>query len=69
MYNSKLKPLYTALFHSIKFSEYRIGINFDKDPFFVEQKNYVNKIANVYIVYDLDACPRNLTNNFKVKNY
>ena len=46
-----------------------MGINFDKDPFFVEQKNYVNKIANVYIVYDLDACPRNLTNNFKVKNY
>ena len=69
MYNSKLKPLYTALFHSIKLSEYRMGINFDKDPFFVEQKNYVNKIANVYIVYDLDARPRNLTNNFKVKNY
>ena len=29
-YNSKLKPLYTAFLHSIKLSEYRIGINFDK---------------------------------------
>ena len=26
------------------------------------------KIVNVYIVYDLDAWPRNHTNNFKFKN-
>ena len=26
------------------------------------------KIVNAYIVYDLDACPRNPTNNSKFKN-
>ena len=28
----------------------------------------MRKIVNVYIAYDLDAWPRNLTNNFKFKN-
>ena len=32
VFNSKLKPLYTAFLDSIKLSEYRIGIKFDKDP-------------------------------------
>ena len=27
------------------------------------------EIVNVYIVYDLDAWPRNPTNNFKIKNF
>ena len=66
--NSKLKPLYTAFLHSIKSSEYRIRIKFDKDPLAVKQNNYLIKIVNVYIVYDLDAWPRNPTNNFKFKN-
>ena len=30
--NSKRKPLCTPFLHSIKFSEYRIGIKCDKDP-------------------------------------
>ena len=30
-----------------------MGIKFDKDP--LEQNNNLNKIVNVYIVYDLDA--------------
>ena len=30
-------------------------IKFDKDPSTVEQNNYLTKIVNVYIVYDLDA--------------
>ena len=54
--------------HSIKLSEYRIGIKFDKDHFAVEQNNYLTKILNVYIVYDSDDWPRNPTNNFKFKN-
>ena len=66
--NSKLKLLYTAFLHSIKLSGYRIGIKFDKDPLAVEQSNYISKIVNVYIVYDLDVWPRNLTNNFRFKN-
>ena len=61
--------LYTAFLHSIKLSWYRIGIKFDKDPLAVEQNNYLTQIVNVYIVYDLDAWPRNPTNNFKFKNF
>ena len=30
VYNSKLKPLYTAFLHSIKFTGYKMGIKFDK---------------------------------------
>ena len=66
--NSKVKPLYTAFLNSIKLSEYRIGIIFDKDPLAAEQKNYLTKIVNGYVVYDFDAWPRNTTNNFKFKN-
>ena len=61
-------PLYTGFVHSIKLSGYRMGIKFDKDPLVIEQNNYTNRIINVYIVYDLDAWPRNPTNNFKFKN-
>ena len=61
VFNSKLKPLYTTFLNSIKLSEeYRIGIKFDKDPLALEENNYLTKIVNVYIVYDLDAWPGNL---------
>ena len=68
VYNSKLKPLYTAYLHSIKLSGYGIEIKFDKDPLAVEQKNYLTKFVNVYIVSELDAQPSNPSNNFKFKN-
>ena len=55
--------------HSIKLSRYRMGIKFDKDPLAVEQKNYLSKILSVYIIYDLNACTRNPSNNFKFKNF
>ena len=55
VFNSKLKPLYTTFLNSIKLSEYRTGIKFDKDPLAVEQNNYLTKIVNVYIVCDLDT--------------
>ena len=32
-------------------------IKFDKRPLAVEQKNYVTKIANAYIVYELYTWP------------
>ena len=44
-------------------------MKFDKDPLAVEQNNYLTNILNVYIVYDLDAWPRNPTNNFKFRNF
>ena len=34
----------------------------------MEQSNYLAKILNVYIVYDLDYCPKNLLRNFTLKN-
>ena len=63
-----LRPLYTAFLHSIKLSEHRIEKKIDKDPLAVEQNNYLTKIVYVYILYDLDAWPKNLINNFKFKN-
>ena len=34
----------------------------------IEKNNYLSKIVNVYVVYDLDASPRNPTNNLKFRN-
>ena len=50
-----LKSLCAAFLNSIKLSGYKMGIKFDKDLLAVEQNNYLNKIVNVYIVYDVDA--------------
>ena len=68
VYNSKLKPLYTAFLHSIKLSEYKMGIEFDKDHLAAGQNNYLTKIVNVYIVYDLDAWPKIPLRNAALKN-
>ena len=40
-----------------------------KDPLAVEQNNYLTKIVNVYLVYVVDAWPRNPTNHFKFKKH
>ena len=61
--------MYTAFLHSIKLSGYKIGIKSDKDALAVEQSNYLTKIVNVYIVYDLATRPRNPNNNLKLKNF
>ena len=53
VYNSKLKPLYTAFLHSRKLSGYKMEVKFDKDPLAVEENNYLTKIVNVYTVYEL----------------
>ena len=45
-----------------------MGVQFDQDPLAVAQNNYITKIVNAYIVYDLDGSPRNLINNFRSKN-
>ena len=47
-----------AFLDSIKLSEYRIGIKFDKESLAVEQNNCLTKNANVYIVYDLNPWSR-----------
>ena len=55
--------------HSIQLSGYRMGKKFDKHPLAVEQNNYLTKIVNVLIVYDLDAWSKNPTNNCNFKNW
>ena len=42
-------------------------IKFGKDPLAVEEQ-LLDQNCNVYIVYNLDAWPRNPTNNFKFRN-
>ena len=44
VFNCKLKPLYAAFFQTIKLSEHRIDIKFDKDRLAVEENNYLTKI-------------------------
>ena len=34
----------------------------------VEENNYVSKIVNVYVVYDLYTWPKNPLNNYTLKN-
>ena len=46
-----------------------MGIEFDRDPLAVEWNNYFNKFLNFYIAYDLEFWPRNVTSNFKFKNW
>ena len=46
-----------------------MGTKFNAYLLAVKLNNYLIKIGNVYIVYDLDAWPRNPTNNFEFKNY
>ena len=67
VFNSKPKPLYIVFLHSIKPSEYRTGIKFDKDPLAVEQKNYMRKLVNIYIVYDVDVFPNVPLRSFTLK--
>ena len=42
-------------------------IKIDRDPMALEQNNSLSKIANVYIVYDLDAWVRNSTDNSNLR--
>ena len=43
-----------------------MGIKLDKDTLAVEQSNYLTKIVNVYVAYDLDARAKISLRNFKV---
>ena len=68
MYTSNVKLLYIAFLVSKKLSWYGVGVKFEKDPLAVEQNNYWTKVVDAYIVYDLDAWPKVLLDNFKLKN-
>ena len=64
----KFTPLYTTFLNSTKFSGYITGIKFDDSILVVEKNNYIRKIVNIYIVYDLNTYPKNPLNNFALKN-
>ena len=68
VFNSKLKPLYTAFLNSLKLSGYEMGIKFGKNPLAAEQNNYPRKIVNVHILYDLDTWSNIPLGNFTIKN-
>ena len=48
VYNSKLKLLYTVFWNSMKFSGYKMGVKFDKDPLAVEQNNLKSITKQTY---------------------
>ena len=54
VYTSKLKPLYTVFWHSIKLSGYKMAMKLDKEPLAVKPNNYTTTVVYTYIVYDLD---------------
>ena len=68
LYSSTLSPQYTYFLHSMKLFGYKIGIKFVKDPLLVEQSKNTTDIVNAYIVYELDAWPRNRLDHFTLKN-
>ena len=68
LYKSKLIALHGAFLPNIKYFKNKIGIQFNSAPLVIERNNYVTKIVNVYIVYDLDNWPKNPLINFTLKD-
>ena len=44
-----------------------MGIKFDKDHLAVEKSNYLTKMANVYIIFELHDWPKIPLKNFTFK--
>ena len=69
LFRSKRFWLDGAFSHNIKYFGYKIGIQFNNTSSFLEQKNYVTKIVNAYIIYDLDNWPNKFLRNFTLKDW
>ena len=65
---SKVKPQYNHYLHSIKCSEYKVGIKFDKEPLAIVKNNYATKTVNANIPYELDTWPKIPLTSFKLNN-
>ena len=65
---SELLPLHGAFLPNIKYFGYKIRIQFSNTPLVVEQKDYVTKTVNAYIIYNLNNWPKIPLNNFTSKN-
>ena len=68
VYISKLIALHGAFLPNVKYFRNKIGIQFNSTLLVIEQNNYATKIANVYIVYDLDNWPKNPLRKITLKN-
>ena len=53
---------------NIKYFRNKIEMQFNSTPFIMKQNNYLRKIVNVYIAYDLDNQSKSLLRNLSLKN-
>ena len=67
LYNSKLRALHSVFLPNVKYFANKIGIQFNNTLLVLEQINYITKIVNVYIIYDLDNWPKNPLRNCTLK--
>ena len=67
LYNSKLIALDGASLPTAKYFWGKLGMQFNNTPSVIEQINYVSKIVNVYIVYDLHNWPKKSAKKFYTK--
>ena len=67
-YSFTLSPQYIHFLNSLNFFGYEIGIKFNRNPLVVKQMKCATKIINVYIVFELNLCPKSLLEKFTLKN-
>ena len=68
VYNSKLTSLHTAFLRNIKPSGNKMRMQFNYSAV-SEQNNYVSKIVNAYIAFNLDDWPKKYERKVKSKNH
>ena len=57
-----------SFLRNIKYLKYKIGIQFNKNPLFVDQNICATKTVNAYIIYDLDLLPKRDLKSLTIKN-
>ena len=68
LFKSNLKPLFDPSSAGIKRLGYTVGIQFLNDCLVAENSNYLTKIVNAYIAFDLDLWSKNPLKTFTLKN-
>ena len=68
LHNSKFIALHSSFLPNVKYFRNKIGMQFDNTPLVIEQINYINKIVNLYIVYDLNNWPKTPLGDVTLKN-
>lgn len=68
LFKSKLLSLHGAFLPIIKYTGYKIGIQFNNPSLVIYQQNFTIKIVNVYMVFDLHTWPKILLKKFILKS-